>query len=95
MTGLFLGTLNLEYTRASLVTSDRRTFTYFFKVFFFFFFDYYLYLAALGLCCYAETFSSCSKWGLLFVAVCGLLIASRCRTRALGHLGCSSCGTQI
>ena len=93
MTGLFLDTLNLEYTRTSLVASDR-TFTYFFKGFFSFF-DYYLYLAALGLCCYGETFSSCSKWGLLFVAVCGLLIASHCRTWALGHLGFSSCGTQI
>ena len=44
MTGLFLGTLNLEYTRASLVTSDRRTFTYFFKVFFFFFFLITIYI---------------------------------------------------
>ena len=35
VTGLFLGTLNLEYTRTSLVASDRRTFTYFFKFFFF------------------------------------------------------------
>lgn len=29
----------------------------------------YLVLAALGLCCYAWTFSSCREWGLLFVAV--------------------------
>lgn len=42
VTGLFLGTLNLEYTRTSLVASDRRTFTYFFKFFFFSSFDYYL-----------------------------------------------------
>ena len=34
----------------------------------------YLFLAALGFCCYAWAFSSCGKWGLLFVAVCGLLI---------------------
>ena len=32
-------------------------------------------LAALGLCCCARAFSSCGKRGLLFVAVCGLLIA--------------------
>ena len=35
----------------------------------------YLFLAALGLCCCTWAFSSCSEWGLLFVAVCGLLIA--------------------
>ena len=31
-------------------------------------------MAVLGLCCYAQAFSSCSKRGLLFVAVRGLLI---------------------
>ena len=35
----------------------------------------YLFLAALSLCCCTWTFSSCGEWGLLFVAVCGLLIA--------------------
>ena len=35
----------------------------------------YLFLAALGLRCCAWAFSSCGEWGLLFVAVCGLLIA--------------------
>ena len=35
----------------------------------------YLFLAALGLCCYAQAFSSCGERGLLFVAVRGLLIA--------------------
>ena len=35
----------------------------------------YLFLAALGLCCCAWAFSSCGEWGLLFVAVRGLLIA--------------------
>ena len=39
---------------------------------FFFFFN--LFLAVLGLCCCTQAFSSCSKWGLLFVAVLGLLI---------------------
>ena len=37
-------------------------------------FIYYLFLAALGLCCYAWVFSSCGEQGLLFVAVHGLLI---------------------
>ena len=35
----------------------------------------YLFLAVLGLRCCARSFSSCGKRGLLFVAVCGLLIA--------------------
>ena len=34
----------------------------------------YLFLAALGPRCCARAFSSCSKRGLLFVAVCRLLI---------------------
>ena len=32
-------------------------------------------MAVLGLCCCTRAFSSCSEWGLLFVAVRGLLIA--------------------
>ena len=35
----------------------------------------YLFLTALGLRCCAQAFSSCSEQGLLFIAVCGLLIA--------------------
>ena len=41
----------------------------------FFFFKINLFLAALGLGCCAWAFSSCGEWGLLFVAVRGLLIA--------------------
>ena len=33
----------------------------------------YLFLAALGLRCCTQAFSSCSEWGLLFVAAHGLL----------------------
>ena len=32
-----------------------------------------LFLAALGLCCCTQAFSSCGERGLLFVAVCRLL----------------------
>ena len=32
-------------------------------------------MAALGLRCHAQAFSSCGEWGLLFVVVHGLLIA--------------------
>ena len=35
----------------------------------------YLFLAALGLRCCAQAFSSCGEWGLLLIAVHGLLIA--------------------
>ena len=35
----------------------------------------YLFLAAFGLHCCMRAFSSCGEWGLLFVVVCGLLIA--------------------
>ena len=35
----------------------------------------FLILAVLGLCCCVWAFSSCGEWGLLFVAVRGLLIA--------------------
>ena len=34
-----------------------------------------VFLAALGLHCCARAFSSCGEGGLLFVAVCGLLVA--------------------
>ena len=35
----------------------------------------YLFLAVLCLCCCAQAFSSCGEQGLLFIVVCGLLIA--------------------
>ena len=34
-----------------------------------------LFLAALGLCCCEQAFSSCGERGLLFIVVRGLLIA--------------------
>ena len=45
--------------------------------FFFFFLIYFidLFLAALGLHCCAQAFSSCGEQGLLFVVVCGLYVA--------------------
>ena len=44
-------------------------------------------MAVLGLCCCVRAFSSCCKRELLFVALCGLLIAMAslcCGARALG-----------
>ena len=46
--------------------------TTFLKIFIYLFI--YLFLAALGLRCCVQVFSSCGEWGLLFVAVHGLLI---------------------
>ena len=45
------------------------------SIYFFFYFIYLFILAALDLCCFSLAFSSCLKWGLLFVVACGLLIA--------------------
>ena len=50
-------------------------FLLFLKINLFILFLFILFLASLGLRCCAWAFSSCGKWGLLFVAVCGLLIA--------------------
>ena len=54
----------------------------------------YLFMAALGLLCYVQAFSSCGEWGLLFVAVRGLLIAVASLLRSMGSrcMGFSSCG---
>ena len=62
----------------------------------------YLFLAALGLCCCTWAFSSCGKWGLLFVAVSRHCDAfSCCGVRALGARasvvvarGLSICGSR-
>ena len=52
-------------------------------------------MAALGVHCCALAFSSCGKWGLLFVVVRGLLIAVASLLQSTGsrHVGFSSCGT--
>ena len=42
----------------------------------FFFNLFFYFLAVLGLCCYAQAFSSCSEQGLLFVTMHRLLIAA-------------------
>ena len=55
----------------------------------------YLFLVVLGLRCWAQAFSSCGKWGLLFIAVRRLLIAvaSLVAEHGLEACGLSSCGT--
>ena len=43
-------------------------------------------MAVVGLCCFVPVFSGYGEWGLVFVVVCGLLLAevSCCGTWALG-----------
>ena len=65
------------YTRnATTVLRDRVEISKF-SFFFFnkFIYFIYLFLAVLGLCCWARAFSSCGERGLLSIAVHGLLIA--------------------
>ena len=52
-------------------------YVYFFFIYLFIYLFIYVFtfLAALGLCCCTWAVSSCSEWGLLFVAVHRLLIA--------------------
>ena len=40
----------------------------------FLFYFIYLFLAALGIRCCAQAFSSCDEWGLLFIVAHGLFI---------------------
>ena len=56
----------------------------------------YLCLAALGLRCCTWAFSSCGEWGLLFLAVRGLLSGGLSLLWSMGsrHMGFSSCGMQ-
>ena len=54
----------------------------------------YVFLAALGLRCCVWAFSSYGEQGLLFVAVCGLLIGWLLLLQSMGSrcAGFSSCG---
>ena len=48
---------------------------FFYKFYLFIYLFIYLFMAALGLRCCAQAFTSCGEWGLLLVAVRELLIA--------------------
>ena len=63
----------------------------FFKIYF-----TYLFLAVLGLSCCARAFSSCGKWGLLFIAVCRLSLRWLLLLWSMGsrRTGFTSCGTR-
>ena len=66
---------------------------FFFKDILFICLFVYLFMAALGLHCCAQAFSSCSQRGLIFVAVRGLLIAVASLVVEHGRAGFSSCST--
>lgn len=49
----------------------------------------FIFLAMLGLCCWARAFSSCGEWEMLAFAVGGLLteVASLSEAQARAHMG--------
>ena len=59
---------------ASSCTSHCTFFKKIFYFIYFYIFEIYLFLAELGLHCCTRAFSSCAERGLLFIAVCRLLI---------------------
>ena len=61
-----------------------------------FFLNFYLFLAALGLCFCTQAFSSCGKWGPLFIAVRRPLtiVASPVAEHRLQTRRFSNCGSQ-
>ena len=65
-------------------------------IFFFFFKFIYLFSAVLGLRCCVRAFSSCGKWGPLFIAVRGPLtvVASPVAEHRLQTRRLSSCGSR-
>ena len=54
----------------------------------------HLFSAVLGLCCFAQAFSSCSKWALLSCAGFSPQRLLLLQSTGSGHAGCSSWGTQ-
>ena len=62
----------------------------------FFYFIIYLFLAVLGLRFWARAFSSCGKWGPLFIAVRGplIIVASLVAEHRLQARRLSSCGSR-
>ena len=62
----------------------------------FYFFIYLLFMAVLGLCFCARAFSSCGKWGPLFIAVRGplIIVASLVAKHRLQTRRLSNCGSR-
>ena len=82
---------------------DEISFSFFFSKeslpFFFLIFIYlfiYLFMAVLGLCFCARAFSSCGKWGPLFIAVRGplIIVASLVAEHRLQTPRLSNCGSR-
>ena len=75
----------------SAVSDEWQSLIYQWRTFFFLNKFIYLFLAALGLHCCSQAFSSCSEWGLLFIAVRRLLIVV---TSPVAEHGFQVCGLQ-
>ena len=70
---IYIGIFALDWLFFSIKTIYFYELTIIFYLFIYSFI--HSFMAALGLCCCTWAFSSCYKQGLLFIAVCGLLIA--------------------
>ena len=72
-------------------------FLFFFNLYLFIYLFIYLFMAVLGLRFIARAFSSCGKWGPLFIAVCGPLtiVASLVAEHRLQMRRLSSCGSRV
>ena len=66
------------------------------SLFYFIIIIIFLFMAVLGLRFFARAFSSCGKWGPLFIAVCGLLTiaASVVAEHRLQMRRLSNCGSR-
>ena len=91
-----LGSTLIAAARAHLWSSFKLHFLFFFKELFNYYLFIYLFLALLSLCFCARAFSSCGKWGPLFIAVHGPLTiaASLVAEHRLPMRRLSSCGSR-
>ena len=85
----------LWYTWLEIFWREANLFIFYFIVFINLFILFYLFLAALGLCCCTRAFSSCGERGLLFVVVRGFSLRWLLLLWSTGsrHTGFSSCGS--
>ena len=74
--GKYVKTLTVSVSLGGKIINQLRLLLQTFQYFSFFFCKFiYIFWAVLGLRCCVRAFSSCVEWGLLFIAVRGLLIA--------------------
>ena len=85
--------LQFQHTHTHTHTRHNEQSLFFFLTFGFIYFIY-LFMAVLGLCFCVRAFSSCGKWGPLFIVVRGpliiaasLVVAHKLQTRRLSNCG--------